>query len=350
MKYSILYYPDDITLLYSLYPILASGLARDFDFFVDPEKALRSRNRTIVLFRFYKRLGDVDPIEYLGRLRQSYDRIVYFDDMADPREVRAEFIDLVDLYYKKQLLADRSLYARETYGKRLFTQHYHDEYGEVDEAPAIAPPLGAGQIAKLRLSWNLGAGSYPKSRARRGIAYRLSGAGLYPFVKHAYAKPWKHRGAKKSLMKVSARFSLSFDRRTVARHRELFRDAALSRPDLFLYGRIPLAEYNEELRCCAATLSPFGWGEICFRDFEAIINDSLLLKPSMDHIETWPDVYRAGVTYVPLDWDAEDAVAAAEAALGEEAERLRIVANAREAYIGAFADIGERARGFLAEL
>jgi hypothetical protein len=350
MKASLLYYPDDITLLYSLYPILSSRYARDFDFFDDPEEALKSRNRTIVLFRFYKRLGEIDPIEYLGRLRQRYERVVYFDDTADPRQIRAEFIDLVDLYYKKQLLVDRSLYTREMYGKRLFTQHYYQKYGEVDEVPAIAPALSAERIGKLRLSWNLGIGSYPKSRVRRRIAYSLSGAGLVPAIRFVYSRPDKQRRARKSLMSVSARFGLSFDRRTVAKHRELFRDAALSRPDIFLYGRIPLAEYNKELRACAATLSPFGWGEICFRDFEAIINDSLLLKPSMDHIVTWPDVYQAGKTYVPLDWDAGDAVSAAEKALGDEVERSRMTANAREAYAGGFAGIEERVRSFMAEL
>ena len=31
-------------------------------------------------------------------------------------------------------------------------------------------------------------------------------------------------------------------------------------------------------------ISPFGWGEICFRDFESIILGKLLIKPNCDHI------------------------------------------------------------------
>ena len=29
-------------------------------------------------------------------------------------------------------------------------------------------------------------------------------------------------------------------------------------------------------------LSPFGWGEICYRDFEAALNGMLLIKPDMN--------------------------------------------------------------------
>ena len=54
-----------------------------------------------------------------------------------------------------------------------------------------------------------------------------------------------------------------------------------------------------------AVLSPFGYGEICFRDFEAVLSGALLLKPDCGHLETWPDIYGEG-TYVPLDWMASD--------------------------------------------
>ena len=48
-------------------------------------------------------------------------------------------------------------------------------------------------------------------------------------------------------------------------------------------------------------LSPFGWGEICYRDFEATLGGNLLLKPNMDHIETWPNIYTED-SYFKLDW------------------------------------------------
>jgi hypothetical protein len=347
VKATIFYYPDEVTLLYSLSPIITSRYAGEFRYVRDPERVLRSRGRTIILFRLYKRFGELDPIDFLRRIRQHYDRIVYFDDTADPREIRTEIIDLVDLYYKKQLLADRALYRREAYGKRLFTQYYHERYKAEDDDASVAPPIGDAGLARLRLSWNLGIGSYPKEKFRRAACTRLERLGLIRLMKFFYADPLSYASRAKEVLKVSARFGASFTRRTVAIHRELFGAAADQRPDLFLRGRIPLAQYNRELRGAAATLSPFGWGEICFRDFEAIISRSVLLKPSMEHIETWPDVYRANETYVPLSWDASDLIAATEGVMGDAQKRERMAAAARDVYDDAVRSTEERVRTFL---
>ena len=49
-------------------------------------------------------------------------------------------------------------------------------------------------------------------------------------------------------------------------------------------------------------LSPFGWGEICYRDFESALYRNVLIKPSMEHLLTWPNIYQP-FTYFKLDWD-----------------------------------------------
>ena len=52
--------------------------------------------------------------------------------------------------------------------------------------------------------------------------------------------------------------------------------------------------------------APFGWGEIGVRDYEAFIYGGLLLKPSVDHMETWPDLFLSNSTYIPFKWDFSD--------------------------------------------
>jgi hypothetical protein len=89
-------------------------------------------------------------------------------------------------------------------------------------------------------------------------------------------------------------------------------------------------------------LSPFGWGEVCFRDFEAIISGSLLLKPDMSHLKTWPDVYIPYETYVPLDWDGNDIKEKAETYLADGKERARIARNAWEQYQAALTKLEDR--------
>ena len=38
-------------------------------------------------------------------------------------------------------------------------------------------------------------------------------------------------------------------------------------------------------------------------NYEIILGGSLLVKPRMDHMKTWPNVFIPGKTYVPLEWD-----------------------------------------------
>ena len=70
-------------------------------------------------------------------------------------------------------------------------------------------------------------------------------------------------------------------------------------------GFISRKLYFEELNNTDAVLSPFGYGEPCFRDIEAFIAGSAMIKPDMDHIETWPDIYRDQETYLSVPWEIE---------------------------------------------
>lgn len=62
----------------------------------------------------------------------------------------------------------------------------------------------------------------------------------------------------------------------------------------------------EELKHSKSIASPFGWGECCLRDFEAFYNRAILLKPSMEHCVTYPDLYKPFETYIPINWDFSD--------------------------------------------
>ena len=65
-------------------------------------------------------------------------------------------------------------------------------------------------------------------------------------------------------------------------------------------------KYRKEIFNSFSTISPFGYGEICIRDFEAFVLGSLLVKPSMDHIDTYPNWYINKETYISIQWDFSD--------------------------------------------
>ena len=69
-------------------------------------------------------------------------------------------------------------------------------------------------------------------------------------------------------------------------------------------GFLPLSEYFQYLKNSKFALSPFGWGSICWKDFEIFLNGTMLIKPDMSHIKTWPNYYQNHKTYIPYKWDA----------------------------------------------
>ena len=90
--------------------------------------------------------------------------------------------------------------------------------------------------------------------------------------------------------------------------------------------------FLEELGNSKIGLSPFGWGEICHRDFEIMIKGALLIKPAMEHIKTWPEWYIPEQTYCSVSWDMMDLIDKMSYYLENPYERLKIAQNAQELY------------------
>lgn len=88
-------------------------------------------------------------------------------------------------------------------------------------------------------------------------------------------------------------------------------------------------QYQDEIRRSRIVFSPFGWGELTWRDYEAVCHDCLLLKPSVEHIDSSPHIYYPGETYVPLKWDFSDLEEKCTYYLQNPDEAARIITNAR---------------------
>ena len=46
--------------------------------------------------------------------------------------------------------------------------------------------------------------------------------------------------------------------------------------------------------------------QLWWRDIKAMAHGAVLFKPDTSHLTTLPDLYEAGVTYLPLAWDSSD--------------------------------------------
>lgn len=339
----VFYYPDDITIFFSLYPFIVNSVFRKrVKFTTDLDYVLnRSKEESILLVRLIKRKDICYDTLFMEKVRDKYKTVYYFDDTAGVDELNTAVFPYVDKYFKKQIHKDLNFYKSPNYGDRIYSNYYHDNYGINDTIELYRDGLKDEWINKIELSWNLGIGCYPKLPNRNGIARRLHDVvgikGLLPL----FSNPLKYQNNKPALNKISARYSMNFNKESVAFHRAIYQDS-INNNTLFLTGKVPLKVYNRELKNVKATFSPFGWGEVCFRDFEAIINRSLLIKPSMEHVHTWPQVYLKDETYKSVDWDSKNLLDVSEQVMKDQKEIDMLTENALEIFNQSYKNLNAR--------
>ncbi|MCO5168805.1 MAG: glycosyltransferase [Planctomycetes bacterium] len=237
-------------------------------------------------------------------------RLVLLDSYAQTSSPHLGALPHVDLYVKRQALRDRGRYRRELPSGYVFTEFLARELGwDLGgwRFGAAAPPGHEGEIV---VGWSLGV-----LRRNRRLA-RLGGA------------PWALR-----TVDVNARVGTGQEgepQEWYHRYRALVRDrlqALATRLSVSHSGRLSRRRYLAELLRSRLVVSPFGWGEVCFRDYEAVACGCLLVKPSMSHVETRPDVFVEHETYLPLRWDLADLEEVVRRALEEPARARRIATN-----------------------
>lgn len=328
----------------------------------DPEWCLRrDRNEYLIIVRRYLK-PPVTDLDQMTRLRARYRRIFFLNGNAGGGLHRPKVVPYVDRFYNKALFSDLSLYRSELYGGELFTHRNHLDHGIVDPEPVIPAALSDHDLTKIHLHWNIGVGDFPRRKVLQRLGVALARA---PGGGPRLARPIIHRREMLDPTPpgVVSAGSVDYDVNarlgtpgypTIAHHRETLTgilDAAAQRRGWTVArDRVAPRRYLADMQRSRVTFSPFGWGEVCFRDFEAVRAGSLLVKPDMSHLRTWPDIFVPGETYVPVRWDGSDLEETISYYLENEGERNRIVAEAHRSFREQLWDVPQRAAQLLAEL
>lgn len=301
----------------------------------------RDRNEVLIMVRQFLKPPVVDQ-DLLRRLRERYRRIVFLNGNAGGGLHRPEVLPFVDRFYNKALFSERSAYAQSLYGGELFSQFNHEVFGVVDPEPHVSAPPAPENYRKLAVHWNIGVGAFPRRRLaqRFGVALARS-----PFFDVRVARlalaagPMLRPPATSPLAENAYRYDVNArlgrpGYPSIAHHRHHLvgvLEAAAGRAGWEVArDMVPPRRYFSDLRRSRVTFSPFGWGELCFRDFEAIRAGSLLIKPDMSHLETWPQVFLPHETYAPVRWDGTDLADTIQYYLDHPSERRRVVRQAQE--------------------
>ncbi|MFW5828270.1 MAG: glycosyltransferase family protein [Alkalispirochaeta sp.] len=328
----------------------------------DPDWCLnRDRNEYLIIVRRYLK-PPVTDLEQLARFRARYRRIFFLNGNAGGGLHRPEVLPYVDRFYNKALFMDPSHYQYELYGGELFTHHNHGEYGVEDPQPVIPRGLSQDEIQKIHLHWNIGIGDFPRRKVlqRAAVAFaRAPGGPLLPARAVIHRREMLDPVPPPEISEAAVRYDVNArlgapGYPTIAYHRATLTralDVAAQRQRWSVArDRVPPRRYLSDMRRSRITFSPFGWGEVCFRDFEAVRAGSLLVKPDMSHLRTWPDIFVPGETYVPIRWDGSDLEETLAYYLEHENERHRIAAEAHARFRAQLADVPRRAAQLLAEL
>jgi len=134
----------------------------------------------------------------------------------------------------------------------------------------------------------------------------------------------------------------NYPRNTVSFHREEIGKKLDKMTNLksVLQGRVSIPEYKRQMSKSKIVISPFGWGEIGVRDFEAWIYGASLMKPDMSYMETWPDVFIPFETYYPISWNFDNLETGVKQLLDDELLRLKLAENGQNIYMRMVSDEG----------
>ena len=246
-------------------------------------------------------------------------RCLVFDGDDDQCILWPDVIEASDAYIKKHCFSEPKEYARSYIGKSNLTDHAADTYG-VDFSSDIIPethPLTDSQIAKIILGWNI---------ALDDKIYNLA----------QDITPAKLRRDRK--IDVSCRASVGPDQWTYGIRNDAVVAITALQEKLNVHAptdRVSQQEYYNEMLNSWLTVSPFGYGELCWRDFEAILCGSVLVKPDVSHITTYPDLFVPGETYVSVAWDYSNLEDKCTSILDDTAARERIAQTARKKLLDA---------------
>lgn len=260
----------------------------------------------------------------LPDVRRDGQRLLFFDTQDSTGSLETQVLGHVDAYYKAQLLRDLARYEQPYYGLRVHTDYYHSRFGVDDDRPEWSRPVPSEHLGKLGASWNSGLTDFSLFAYTRRRLHIATGRRWFVRQPAHLARPRSRRP-----VDVACRMSVDYDRDTVSFQR---REVA----DVLRKGcpgrKLPRALYLAEMRMSKVVASPFGWGEINYRDFEAIRAGALLFKPDMGHLRTYPDWYEAGTTYLAHSWHLDDVGARLGEALSSPRDRIGIASEAQRRY------------------
>ncbi len=266
-------------------------------------------------------------VDMVAAIRAAHiDLKILFIDPWD--QVSSRFFGVlpyVDRMLKYQCLKDVQQYAQSLHGGTVITDYLVKECGYDLGDWHVGSKIPAGYEHRIDAAWNVVTAKRFERVLTKSLLWRLQHNQLRRFQKDIdvfchvsydsiHTSNW-YTSYRKMAVKAVEALDNKYQLAVSGEHPEK--------------RTVSTKQYMNEIERSRIVVAPFGWGETTWRDYEAICHNCLLLKPSIDHISTTPNIYHPFQTYVPLQWDFSDLEEKCDYYLHNPDEAAQIITNAR---------------------
>ncbi|HKG06462.1 MAG TPA: hypothetical protein VKB19_08390, partial [Pedobacter sp.] len=218
---------------------------------------------------------------YLRDMKHRAGKLIWYDAADSTGSSDFRVIPYVDVFLKKQILKNTAYYTANSGPKDL---RVWLNSNDPKNAKTLFDPCPVEHVHKIKVGWNIGLNDY------RYFGYKMSrlsnylNYNIYPIKYSTIDKRRDYDLTFRGTIHQDDREKnrISYQRNYVLR---LFNQLKFN---IAQGCNVSKARYWKELRNSKLSISPFGWGEICYRDFETFIAGAVLIKPSMSHMVTFP--------------------------------------------------------------
>jgi len=251
-------------------------------------------------------------------------KIVYLDYFDQSSSPFFGILPYIDCYVKKQLYKNLADYRKNYIGGYVVTDFISRHYNLPAKGWNFGSYLPEDQEDKLFPGWNVAT----HQQIRRSITY-ANWKRLLPF-----------NNTRKDI-DIHCRVSLGDEDKSWYYHRHRLESLKALEPLKQQYNVVTslnddtmlgARKFNREIARSHIGFSPFGYGEVTYRDYTCIAYGTLLVKPDMSQLVTYPDIFHDRETYVSVKWDLSDVEEKCSYYLEHPEEAKTIIDNARDTF------------------
>ncbi len=270
--------------------------------------------------------------EIAENLSKKNKNLIWFDLTDSAGTTQFEVMPYVKRYIKGQLYKNKDLYKKNLFRNRYFSDFYQKKFRIERDIKFDFCKLDKSNEQKIILGWNLGNffdilnyNNYEKFFCLSKLVFLKSKKELFKY-------------SLRNREIVDKKFDIFFrlsnrkrnEKKSIHFQRQYVEDFLDKKYNVKIFKkRMSHKVYLNNLMNSKISVGCFGWGEICYREFEATRMGTAVVYPNIEYIETWPNIFVDGKTYKSYELDFSNLQESINFLLDNKSSRDEMVYNSQ---------------------